>query len=538
MQRSFFVVVWPAMLALMVGSPPARPSFGMPAGNGQPRDRFRDPFSHAGTWLLLTLLMLNPGQVRAASDAVFERVAAQARALAQAPYRAPAQIPAALRTLSYDQYRDIRYRPSQALWKAEGLPFQVQFFHPGFFFTHSVQIHVIEAGGTRELPYAAGRFDFGKNRLGPLPGDLGYAGLRIHAPLNRPDYYDELAVFLGASYFRSLGRGENYGLSARGIAIDTAAPGGEEFPAFREFWLVKPQPGARLITLYALLDGPSLSGAYRFDITPGTSTQMAVRARLFFRRTPQVLGIAPLTSMFWHGENSWRHFNDFRPEVHDSDGLAIVGGTGERIWRPLSNPQALRVSAFQFERLRGFGLVQRDRDFDHYQDLEAHYHQRPSAWVTPQGEWGAGELRLVEIPTPDETNDNIVAFWMPKRLPQAGGQMELAYRIDWGYRPAEQPAGGYVLATRRSPGDHAGGRRYIVDFAGGELDKLATAPQGVVTVGAGGKLLKQQVERNPATGGWRLSFQVQPPAAGPLELRAFLKQGARTLTETWSYLES
>lgn len=490
---------------------------------------------------LYVLISFLPAVASAATIFDFQTLATRAQDMARHAYQPAPEIPSFLRNLSYDQYRDIRYRPAEALWRRQDLPFQVQFFHPGKFFPRSVDIHVLENGREQLVPFSSARFDYGKNHFTEsLPGSLGYAGFRLHYPLNRPDYYDEVAVFLGASYFRSLGRNEHYGLSARGIAIDTAQPKGEEFPVFRSFWLEKPKPGATSMTLYALLDGPSVTGAYRFVIKPGDSTAMTVHARLFFRRSPQVLGVAPLTSMFLHGENSWRHFKDFRPEVHDSDGLALLNGNGERIWRPLRNPEHLRVGAFQMQDPKGFGLLQRDRDIDHYQDFEAHYESRPSAWITPLGNWGKGEVRLVEIPTPDETNDNVVAFWSPSHTPVKGESMDLDYRIDWGYRPAEKPAGGYVVATRRGIGDKPGTIRYVVDFKGGKLDSLAAGSpvKADVWVGRTGRVIRQQIEKNPATGGWRLSFQVQPTGTGPLELRAFLRQGSETLTETWSYLES
>ncbi|MEK8089350.1 glucan biosynthesis protein G [Thermithiobacillus plumbiphilus] len=498
----------------------------------------------AGRQLSLILYLISgllPLSAGAAASFDFQTLVARAEKLARQPYQAAPEVPTFLKLLTYDQYRDIRYRPSEALWRREGLPFQAQFFHPGAFFPRSVEIHVLENGREHLVPFSVKRFDYGKNHFTePMPGSLGYAGFRLHYPLNRPDYLDEVAVFLGASYFRSLGRNEHYGLSARGLAIDTAQPRGEEFPVFRSFWLEKPKPGATAMRLYALLDGPSVTGAYRFDIKPGDNTAMTVHARLFFRRSPEVLGIAPLTSMFLHGENSLRPFNDFRPEVHDSDGLALQNGSGEHVWRPLSNPRELRVSAFQLQDPKGFGLLQRDRDIDHYQDFEAHYQSRPSAWITPLGNWGQGEVRLVEIPTPDETNDNVVAFWTPAQKPGKGEAMDLDYRIDWGYRPAEKPRGGYVLATRRGAGDLPGTRRYVIDFKGGKLDGLAAGSpvDADVWVGRTGRVIRQQIEKNPATGGWRLSFQVQPQGAGPLELRAFLRKGSETLTETWSYLES
>ncbi|MDR0353211.1 MAG: glucan biosynthesis protein [Opitutaceae bacterium] len=422
-----------------------------------------------------------PGAAQPASPAPlgapfsFERLQARARDLAATPYQARAsRVPPVLQNLDYDRHRDIRFDPAQSLWRAENLPFQLQFFHPGFIQRHTVQIHEVVDGHERPVPFAQKLFDYGKNTGldGAIPSDMGFSGLRVTTPLNTPGHFDELIVFQGASYFRALSRGARYGLSARGLALNTAEPGGEEFPVFEEFWVERPRPGAREIVIHALLDSPGVAGAYQFSIAPGDDTVARVRATLFLRagaeNTVRVLGVAPLTSMFWFGENSTRRFEDLRPEVHDSDGLAMHTGAGEWIWRPLDNPRAVRAAAFTDQNPRGFGLAQRDRAFSSYEDIEAAYHLRPSAWVEPVGDWGRGEVRLVEIPTPDETNDNIVAFWVPGQLPPAGRPLTLEYRLHWhtGAARLAQPPGGRVIATRQghSKTHEPELRRFWVDF--------------------------------------------------------------------------
>lgn len=338
---------------------------------------------------------------------LFERITDKARALAAQPYRPPdtSKLPQALAALDYDQYRDIRFRKSQALWRGQAL-FSVEFFHRAFLYTEPVLINEVIGEGVRSVAYDAALFDPGKNTL-PLD-ELGphtsFAGFRVHYPINRPDYADEVVAFLGASYFRMVGRGQSYGVSARGLAIDTALASGEEFPWFSEFWLVRPAAKATTMTIYALLESKSVVGVYRFDLTPGADTVLDVEVRLFARADIQKLGVAPLTSMFLYGENRTRFFDDFRPEVHDSDGLVMETGTRERIWRPLTNDGQLRVSSLLTEKLGGFGLAQRDRDFNSYLDLEAHYEKRPSLWVRPRdGDWGKGMVQLIEIPTRQET---------------------------------------------------------------------------------------------------------------------------------------
>jgi glucans biosynthesis protein len=316
-------------------------------------------------------------------------------------------------------------------------------------------------------------------------------------------------------------------------------PSGEEFPYFREFWLVKPPPNAKSLVVYALLDSQSLTGAYQFTVQPGEQTTVNVDARLFVRAAIGKLGIAPLTSMFFHGENNTRIIEDFRPEVHDSDGLLVNFGSGEWLWRPLDNPPELRISTFRTAHPRGFGLIQRDRDFDHYQDLETRPELRPSAWIAPHGDWGEGRVELVEIPTKADTNDNIVAFWVPNTTPKPGGMAAYSYSVYWYTINAQLSPSGRVVATRRDRGTAEGAFRFVVDFAGKKLQSLPadTVLRGVVTIASGDKsaeLLDQQVVKNPVTGGWRLSFQIRPLRGDPVELRAFLDQAGNSLTETWS----
>ena len=473
----------------------------------------------------------------------FEDVAKKAQELAASEYDDPrGQVPDWLVNLSYDQWRDIRFRPDSALWQDRRSNFQVQFFHLGLFYEKPVRINLVDAKGVEPVKFTPTLFDYGKNKFASqVPQDLGFAGFRLHYPIKTPKYHDEVIVFLGASYFRALGKNEVFGLSARGLAIDTAESSGEEFPDFREFWLRVPAPGAKEMEIYALLDSPSVAGAYRFVVKPGVVTEVSVQAKLFLRREVKKLGLAPLTSMYFHGENDVRDIVDFRPEVHDSDGLLMQTGTGEWIWRPLDNPRTLHVSSFQMENPKGFGLVQRDRDFANYQDLEARSEVRPSAWVAPEGDWGKGRVELIEIPTKSDIHDNIGAFWVAADSPKPGTPVAFAYTLSWYGEDAKRPPGGRVVATRRDFGTVEDAHRFVVDFEGGKLAKLPadTVLRGVVSVAGGNdsaELIEQQVVKNPVTGGWRLTFQVRPKHSGPVDVRAFLDSGGETLTETWSYV--
>ena len=495
--------------------------------------------------LLALLAVVARGSAEAKEAFEFTAVVERAQKLATEPFREPkTDVPDWLLKISYDEWRDVRFRPDHALWRDSKSPFEVQFFHPGLYYNRVVGMNVVRADGAHRLEFSPSQFDYGRNTFASrVPQNLGYAGFRIHYPIKTKEYKDEVIVFLGASYFRAVGKDEVFGLSARGLAIDTAESWGEEFPWFREFWLVTPPPNGKEVTIYALLDSPSITGAYRFVVAPGDQTTVAVECRLFPRKEIRKLGIAPLTSMFFHGEDTTRWFPDFRPEVHDSDGLLINFSTGEWLWRPLDNPRTLHVSGFQMQGPKGFGLVQRDRDFDHYQDLETSAHRRPSVWIAPRQDWGAGRVEVVAIPTNEDINDNVVSYWVPEKAPRPGESAGFGYVMSWYGEDTTRPPGGRVVATRRDNGTMKDAQRFVIDFASA---KLASIPQdkvlrGVVTVVGGeeaAELLDQHVVRNPFIKGWRLTFQVRPKKRDPLELRAFLDQGGETLSETWSYVST
>jgi periplasmic glucans biosynthesis protein len=509
-------------------------------------------------FLLAAVAAIVPGLDAAASaqdgspitaEALFEEVAAMAATLSAAAYEPPVDmLPEAFRDMSYDQYRAIRFRPDAALWRDESR-FEAQFFHPGFLFRHPVTLYEVDAGAVREITFDPGLFRYeaeAEELAQQGRGDLGFAGFRLHYPLNTEDYKDELIVFLGASYFRLVGPGQVYGLSSRGLAIDTASPGGEEFPAFRKFWLLRPAPDADTVTILALLDSPSVSGAYRFDLHAGPGFTVEVDKRLYARRDVARLGIAPLTSMFFFGEASVRRYDDFRPRAHDSEGLMKQTGAGEWIWRPLTNPVRLRISSLRDEKPRGFGLVQRNRDFFGYLDMEAEYHRRPSQWVTPlDGDWGVGGVELVEIPTGDETNDNIVAYWVGDAPFPAGDQRRYRYRLTLfdDVPPGDPPA--RVVRTRSGWGAVPGVaepppqslRRYIVDFAGGEFDAKDPGDGIQPSLEASaGTITDLRVRRLPEGAGWRATFLLDPEGGRAADLRLVLTLDGRPITETWNHV--
>ncbi len=498
---------------------------------------------------LLSAAALAAGPARAQHPAPapapfrYEDVVRRARELAAVPFDASRPpLPEPLPSLGFDQYRDIRFRPDRAL--LGGGPFRLHLFHLGFLFQRPVTVNVVRDGVPNPIPYQPQLFDFGAHKVPSLPVNVGFAGFRLHHPLNNPRVFDEVIAFLGASYFRFLGRDQRYGISARGLAVNVVGPDPEEFPFFREFWIENPPPAADRALVYALLDGAAATGAYRFEIRPGPETAVEVGVTLFPRRTVAAMGVAPLTSMFFMGENDRKPVDDFRPELHDSDGLLMHAGHGEWIWRPLRNPAQKSMSSFLDTNPRGFGLLQRDRHFESYQDLEARYHERPGYWVTPRGHWGEGRVQLVEIPTRDETEDNVVAFWEPRHPFQPGQEIAFGYEIRAIGATEQLHPGGRAVNTFQKPPEASGsyaappdGRRFLVDFAGGDLGFQLGAPEQVEVVATTsvGEIVRTFVVPNEPIQGLRAAFDVRVPSGQTTDLRAFLRVGERALTETWTF---
>ena len=467
-------------------------------------------------------------------------VAAEAKTLAEQKYQAPrSNLPKEFRDMKFADYQKIQFNRDKAQWAGDKTPFKLSFYHQGMHFDTPVKINEVTATKVEEIKYDPSRFTFGDVKFDPKATEnLGWAGFRVLYPINKADKQDEIMTMLGASYFRVVGKDQIYGLSARGMAIDTALPSGEEFPRFTEFWIEKPKPNDKHLVIFALLDSPRATGAYRFTLRPGVDTVVDVKAQMFLRDKVGKLGIAPLTSMFLFGANQPSKVLNYRRELHDSSGLAIHAGNGEWIWRPLNNPKHLSVSNFSVENPRGFGLLQRGRDFSHYEDLDDNYDKRPSAWIEPQGDWGKGSVDLVEIPTADETNDNIVAFWSPETLPEPLKPFDFAYRMHWTLDEAalHPTDSAWVKQTLRSTGDVKqsnlirqpdGSVAYLVDFEGPSLKALPenAAVRSQVSVGDNAELVENNVRYNPETKGWRLTLRmkIKDPSKST-EMRASLVQ--------------
>jgi glucans biosynthesis protein len=485
-------------------------------------------------------------------------VAQRALERAKAPFHSPrADLPAVLRQdfLDYDKYREIRFRRDHALWATENLPFRVEFFHPGYIYQEPVHVNEFTSTHTQPIRFVQDFFDYGKLDIAnKIPTKTGYAGFRVLYPLNQTNQMDELGAFIGASYFRLLGKNQRYGESARGLALDSGeGDRPEEFPIFTDWWLGKPNPGDNGLHLYAILDSVSCAGAYEFFIKPGETTTASIRAVLYFRETNTVvvvdknkkpiktIGLAPLTSMFWFGKNSEKKFDDYRPEVHDSDGLLVHMGNGEVFFRPLDNPPALRHQIFHAPDIKGFGLIQRERHFAAYQDMFNLYQQVPSVWVEPDGSWGDGDLHLLELNTSYEGLDNVVAFWDPKDKPAPLQPFRFSYTLHWeGGEADSKRSPDRVVSTRiGADAQFAGARQFVLDFKGPKFDEIPEnkPPMAVANCSGGAHIADNYVVRNPFLGTWRVYLKMQPPADGkePIDLRCTLQQGTNVIGETWVY---
>jgi len=468
----------------------------------------------------------------------WDHLQAKAKALAAQDYKpAGGDMQPALANLDYDQYRAINFKPEKAIWSGTSIPLRMQLFHAGYLYREPVEIHLVENGKASKIRYDRSMFYFGpaEQRV-KLPEDAGFSGFRLHAPIYRRDVFSEFLVLQGASYFRGRAKGQTYGLSARGLAIDTVQPGGEEFPSFRSFWVETPSPEAETVMIYALLDSKSTTGAYRFAVSRSVDVVMDIECRLYPRRPLTHAGIAAFSSMFYFGPADHSFHDDFRPRVHDSDGLLMLTGAGDWIWRPLVTAPQILYSAFSDTGPRGFGLMQRERDYDHYQDLNAGYQKRPSAWVEPLSDWGKGSVDLIELPTNTEYADNIVAFWRPETALEPGRDYGFRYRLSWCWHVPVTRNIAEVVSTRAGLGLAEGSRYFAVDFAGGDLYAEASDEHWDYDVSATAGTIKAfTVSPNPIIDGKRIGIEYHPDGDRQADLSFQIRQLGAALTERWVY---
>lgn len=491
--------------------------------------------------IALSLLLTWPAF---AEEGCYAFVQTLAEKKAQAPYVQTPMMQVDTGRITYDHYQRIRFRGEQTYWRQENLPFQLEFMHPGMHFIRPVQLSSWEQGQALPIRFSSQYFDYSEVKALNLEQDearMGFTGFRILSKLGRTaanSPMNETLVFQGASYFRGLGQDQNYGLSARGLAINTATEGQEEFPDYTQFWIEKPSKNAEQLVFCALLESASLTAASRFVLKPGKATEVEVETKTYPRAGSAVveIGVAPLTSMFFHGENSTQHYGDYRPEVHDSDGLLIQQGKTWQ-WQALAEVPYFKLQTTAVAELTGFGLMQRDREFEHYQDLEANYHQRPSVWIEPLNAWGQGAIRLLRLPTRSDIVDNVVAYWT---VPKGAMPHDLKYRLSWRSEDPSQHSLGKVIATRAtnravdgSP-EQQGRIRFIVDF--NQLPKFKGLPKAIVGVDGLADTKPVVIQANPHIKGWRVISQIYPKTCEkPIFFSLQLTDGRNPLTEIWSY---
>lgn len=444
-------------------------------------------------------------------------------------------LPEPFNGLTAEQYRDIRFRSEASVWRGENLGYDAQLSPLGWLYDTPVEIWIVDGGKARALRADGAMFSIGPSiEKAPEAAPFGFSGFRISGMLNTSETLTDFVSFQGASYFKAIGRFQYYGLSARGLAINTARPGGEEFPVFRAFWIEKPEPHAAQVVIHALLDSESVAGAYRFVVRPGKATEIEVESYLFPRRALQHFGVAPLTSMYFHGPAQRRIERDYRPAVHNSEGLAVINGRGERLWRPLSNPKMLQTSAFVDKDLQGFGFVQRERALSDYEDLDARFDRRPSVWIEPTGSWGDGYVELIEIPITEEIHDNIVAYWKPAKPLEPGKRYKFGYRMVWGDDVLAVWSGSWVAKTLVGAGRTPETTQFVVDFVGPAARDAREMPSAelAVTAGATSNL---SVQRHPELQGYRVKFELNPGGTELVELRLCLKLAGQLISENWLY---
>jgi glucans biosynthesis protein len=507
--------------------------------------------------VIVSLLVVSVCVASESAEVNLDYVAKLALDRAKHPFHSPrADLPKVLQqdSLDYDKYREIRFRRDRALWTTDKLPFRIEFFHPGYLYQEPVHVNEFTLTHVQPIRFVQDFFDYGKLDIAnKIPSKTGYAGFRVLYPLNKTNQLDELGAFLGASYFRLLGKDQRYGESARGLALDCGESGRpEEFPIFTDWWLGKPHNDDNEIRLYAILDSVSCTGAYEFLIRPGDTTVCDIQAILYLRDTNKVhavdpkrmpistLGLAPLTSMFWFGKNTERKPDDYRSEVHDSDGLLMHMDGGEILWRPLDNPPTMRHQIFSAPNIRGYGLMQRERSFAAYQDSFNPYHLVPSVWVEPHGNWGDGDLHLVELSSAFEGLDNIVAFWDPKIKPAPLQPYRFGYTLYWTSETDLKISENKAVSTRVGLDlTRKDCRRIVIDFDGPKLDTVSenSPPQAIANCSPNADITDNLVLRNPYLGTWRVVLQLQPKPGNmdPVDLRCTLQTGTNILSETWTY---
>jgi glucans biosynthesis protein len=468
-----------------------------------------------------------------------ELLDAFARRRADEPFKAPEKkVDEALANLTYEQHnRAIVYKDDQAIWRNDNVPFRLEPYHTaGAIFAFPVELFQVEAGRATKIQYSADAFEFNAPAKAPAtPAQSDFAGFHAQAQIDRLGVFRDFLRFLGATNFRAIASGQVFGVSARALAINTGQTGGEDFPLFRSFWIERPRPVDQSLVVHGLFDSVSAVGRYKFTVTPGFDTIIDTEATIYPRRRIAYAGIAPIASRFFFGPSAAPKRRDFRPRVHDSEALAILNGQGEQIWRPLLNPERLQFSVFVDKGPRGFGLIQKERSFAAYQDTDAQFEKRPSLWIEPVGDWGEGSIDLIELPAPEEVNENIVCFWRPKDGLGPGIGHRYRYRMHWCWTPPIENRRASVSQTRIGE-TKSGDIAFIVDFANTErCDGCNPSAIATQVTASAGEVRNARVAAGPEVGMQRLRFEYAPSGSDPADLRAQLLVDGKAVSETWIF---
>ena len=462
-------------------------------------------------------------------------VADQAANLAKKPFQAPsASLPDPFAHLSYDQYVAIKNRPSSRIWGSQNVGFALEPLHRGFLFASPMTINLVENGEVRRLVYNPADFDFGRLAAPQKIADIGFSGFRVlQSHPSAPAA--EVAVFQGASFFRAIANGQNFGVMARGLSVRTGDPRGEEFPLFREVWIETPNLASNALVIHALLDSQSVAGAYRFTLRPGDITIMDTECTLFARAALDNFGLGAMTGTHLLGPLA-PHADDVRPRVYDFSGLQMLTGHGEWLWRPVANRETLQISSFMDQNPAGFGVMQKERDFELFLDDDQHWELRPSLWVEPIGDWGSGSVDLVEIPSESEINQNVVVYWRPNAALKPGTGTPFAYRQFWCWTPPKRPSLAAVTKSRsgRAPGSSDARRRFLVEFSGDGLSDPKVQKSAKVTASPG-SITSVRTFASPASKTFRVVFDLDASSQNTSELRLVIESAGKPISETWLY---
>jgi glucans biosynthesis protein len=486
------------------------------------------PAAAQSTWSALVQSVIAEGQ-RFDPSLVVET----ARQLARRPLVPVTtnDLPDGYTALPFDQYSGIRAQPGSLIWAGENRGFTIEPLHRGYVFSGPVSLFTVEDEMVRKVGFDRSKFDYGRVAPPPANVDLQFSGMRIATGLERPY---EVAIFQGATFFRSLARGQNYGATSRALILRPGETRGEEIPFFRAFWIERPSPAAGALVIHALLDSESLTGAVRMTLRPGDITLIDVEMTLFARQALDHVGFGCTMGTFLSGPQSRRTFDDLRPSVHEVSGAQMLTGAGEWIYRPVNNPATLQVSSFMDQNPRGFGLVERERDPAAFQDDDQRYELRPSVWTEPLGEWGQGSVQLIEIPSDTDVNKNVILYWRPRLVLAQNSETTLAYRQAWCWQPPERPALAVASRVRQGRGSQGRRRRFIVDFSGDRLgDPAVVASVRANITATPGSIQNVRLWPYPERKLMRVGFEVDPGTDNLSELRLVLQSGNQPISETW-----